>query len=284
MERRLFYAIYLVAVTAIWLHVLFPSRALRDFAIKAAAGFVPGLSLAVGQVNFNLPLGVSFGDVTVQYRDAQLSRLERLRLRPEWKTLLPGWAAFSFQTEIGGGKVRGRVAIETAPVLCLKSLHLELETLQMAAFPVIFRQIGREASGLCSGEVVWDSDRPGAVLEAHLSLENGRIEIRHPLIKRRSLSFAKIDAEIDMRGPSLSLRRMVWQGPEIDGEFSGTLQVRSPLEASQIEIGGELRPHPIFLTELRQTIPERLMPQPDPGGRYGVLFTGTVAKPKYRLR
>ena len=284
MKQRFLYALYLAAVTAVWFYVQFPARAIQAYAVQKTAGLAPGLSLAVAAVDFRFPLGVRFDRVALSYQGAPALNLEWLEVRPGWKTLLPGQAAFGFETRIEGGRARGRVELAGAPQWAPRFLRLELESIRVADLPILVRQAGREITGVCGGEIVYTPEDATTMAQAHLVLENGRVEIRQPMIKRRSLSFARIDSQIALQARSVALRRVVWQGPEIDGEFSGSVEIKAPLETSQIDIRGDMRPHAGFLTELRQTIPERLMPKPGPGGRYAVQLTGTVANPQYRLR
>jgi type II secretion system protein N len=286
MSRRIpyLYGLFFIGVTAIWMYVQFPARAVEAYAVQKVAGLVPELNLAVAEVALSFPAAVRFDGVSVQYQGEPALNLDRLRLRPGWKTLLPGKAVFGFQAEIGEGKAGGRVELSTRPEFSTDFLSLDLDSVQVANLPILVRRAGRELAGLCNGELHYTSEDPPAAMKGRLVLENGRVEVRLPMIKRQSLSFAKIESEIDIKGRSLTLRRLVWQGPELDGEFSGTVEIKSPLETSQIELLGNMLLHPAFLTELHQTIPQRLMPKPGPGGRYGVQFSGTLANPRYRLR
>ena len=284
MKQRSLYFLYLVAVTAVWLYVQFPARAIQAYAVQKAAALTPGLSMAVEAVNLSFPLGVRFDEVALSYQGAPALNLDWLELHPGWKSLMPGQAAFAFQSALGEGKVLGRIEMVRGPDWKPKFLHLDLEAVSVADLPILAQQTGRKITGICSGEIVCGPEDAAAEAKAHLVLENGRVEIRQPVIKRESLEFARVDAQIEVQRRSVALRRIVWQGPEIDGEFSGTVEIKSPLETSRIEIRGDLRPHAGFLTELGQTIPERLLPKPGPGGRYAVQLAGTVAKPHYRWR
>ncbi len=286
MSRRVsyLYGLFFVGVTAIWLYVQFPVRAVETYAVGKVAGLMPELSLAVAEVAFSFPAAVRFDRVSVQYQGRPALNLDRLRLRPGWKTLLPGKAAYGFQAELGAGKASGRIEFSTQPEFSTEFLSLDLQSVQVADLPLLVRRVGREMTGLCNGALLYTAGDFPAAVKGRLFLENGRVEVRLPMLKRQSLSFAKIDSEIDIKGRSLTLRRLGWQGPELDGEFSGTAEIKSPLEKSQIELLGNMLFHPAFLTELHQTIPQRLMPKPGPGGRYGVEFSGTVANPRYRWR
>ncbi len=284
MKPRLLYAVYLVAVTAVWLYVQFPARTIQAYVVQKARLAAPELSVAVAAADFRFPLGVRLERVKLSHQGAPALDLEWLDLQPGWRILLPGQAEFGFTARLAAGRARGRVALIREGRWMPRSLRLDLEAVQVAAIPLLSRQAGREITGACSSQVVYTPEEGSATVQAELVLENGRVEIRQPMIRRRDLSFARVDSRIEARGRAVALRRLTWQGTEIDGELSGHLEIKTPLEASAIEIRGELRPHPGFLAELRQTIPERLMPKPGPGGRYAVQLTGTLARPQYRLR
>ncbi|HDI60390.1 MAG TPA: type II secretion system protein GspN [Desulfobacteraceae bacterium] len=283
MNRRILYAAYLVAITVVWLYVQFPAGTIRAYAIQKTASLVPGLAMTVDSVDLDFPLAVRFEDVSLSYRGDLALGLSWVEWRPGWKSLIPRRIDVDFETKIDKGRIQGRLELTRAPEWAPKRFQLELEAVQLADLPILARQIGRKISGRCGGEMVYDKENGNARFQAELFLENGQIEIRQPMIKRSALSFSRIDSEIEARGRSVNLRRIAWQGAEIDGEASGTIALKAPLATSELEIRGEAKPHSRFLTELRQTLPERLMPKPGPGGRYKVQLTGTVTKPHYRL-
>lgn len=283
MKQRLFYAAYLVAITAVWLYVQFPAGTIRAYAVQKAASLVPGLAMTVDSVNLKFPLAVRFDRVSLSYCGDSVLGLSWVDVHPGWQTLLPGKVAAGFETQVDKGHIQGRLELVRAPEWAPKRFQLELEAVQLADLPILARQIGRKISGRCNGEMVYEAANDTSRLQAQLSLQDGQVEIRQSMIKRSALSFSRIDSEIEARGRSVNLRRIAWQGAEIDGEASGTIALKAPFATSEVEIRGELKPHAGFLNELRQSLPERFMPKPGPDGRYKVQLTGTVTKPHYRL-
>lgn len=283
MKRWILYTAYLVAITAVWLYVQFPAGTIRAYAVQKAASLVPGLVMTVDAVNLEFPLAVRFDRVSLSYRGDSVLGLSWVDVHPGWQTLLSGKVAAGFETQVDKGRIHGWLELVRAPEWAPKRFQLELEAVQLADLPILARQIGRKISGRCNGEMVYEATNAAPRLQAQLSLQDGQVEIRQPMIKRSALSFSRIDSEIEARGRSVNLRRIVWQGAEIDGEASGTIALKAPLSTSELEIRGEVKPHAGFLTELRQTLPERLMPKPGPGGRYKVQLTGTVTEAHYRL-
>jgi type II secretion system protein N len=283
MNRRILYAAYLVAITFVWLYVQFPAGTIRAYAVQKAASLVPGLAMTVDSVHLKFPLAVRFDRVSLSYRGDSVLGLSWVDVHPGWQTLLPGKAAAGFETQVDKGRIHGRLELVRAPEWAPKRFQLELEALQLADLPILARQIGRKISGRCNGEMVYEAANDNSRLQAQLSLQDGQVEIRQPMIKRRTLSFTRIDSKIDGQGRSVNLRRIAWQGAEMDGEVSGAIALKAPLATSGMDIRGEIRLHSGFLTELRQTLPERLIPKPGPDGRYKVQLTGTVTKPHYRL-
>lgn len=283
MNRWVLYAAYLVVVTVVWLYVQFPAGTIRAYAIQKTASLVPGLAMTVDSVDLGLPLAVRFEGVSLSYRGDPALGLPWVEWRPGWKTLIPGRIDVDFETKIDKGRIQGWLELTRAPEWAAKRFQLELKAVQLTDLPILARQIGRKISGRCDGEMVYEATNAAPRLQAQLSLQDGQVEIRQPMIKRSALSFSRIDSEIEARGRSVNLGRIAWQGAEIDGEASGTIALKSTLATSELEIRGEVKPHARFLAELRQTLPERLMPKPGPGGRYKVQLTGTVTKPHYRL-
>ncbi len=284
MRRHLAHTVFVIAVTVFWLYWQFPAGAVKQFVICRAASLAPQLTFAVERVDFSFPIGVDFKNLAVVHSGVPVLSIARLRLVPTWQSLQPHRAVFDLAADIQGGSASGRIDLDTGAAAGVQTLRLNLDRIQLAGLPFWKRYANRGLTGLCNGRIVWTPGRKGQAMQASFILENGSLEIRLPLLEGQALSFARIESEIEVHDHMVTLRRIVWKGPEIDGEGSGTIHMKTPLDSSPVEIRGKIRPSPAFLAHLRQSIPQPLMPEPGPGGGYAIAVAGTLADPRYRSK
>lgn len=279
-KSLLLYGLYVAAAVAVSLYLRFPSEIFRDYAVRKAESMVPGLSLAVAEVRPSLPAAVVFQGIEAGYRNMRVFDAEAVRISPEWISLLRLSPVWQVDTEFAGGRLRGAVPHPEGGLPAVDDFTAEFSDVQMGKIPILQELLGRRISGLCSGEIARTSPAQKG-LEIQLRVSDARVELKQPLLQRENVTVKRLQAQAALSGRTLRLVQCDFRGPEFDGKLTGSVEVKSNFAESGIDLKGAIRPHTVFMAELKKVVPAQLLPGKGAGGEISFQLTGTLQNPRY---
>jgi type II secretion system protein N len=255
--RRVLLAVYLAAVTLVFLYVAFPSDALRTHVTNRLSASLPGLTLAVAEVRPSLlPAGIALRDVRISHADKPLAVIDRLRVRPDLLSLLRSKTSYGFDGAIGSGDITGRAEVDSAGPQPKVSLNARFGGILLQQVPGLRGIYGSRLAGRLDG--TFAVNEAGA-LTGKLTVTDGQVELAAPVLDQKSFTFRTMEADITLQNRSLLLRNGRLKGNELDAEISGTVALDQPQGAGALNLSGRVTPHPAFMARAEGSLPANLL-------------------------
>ncbi len=283
--KILLYTFYVIAAVAVSLYVRFPGEPLRDYVTNRAEQMLPGLRLAVADVRPALPAAVRLHGIEATYRQMPVFQLEQLRVAPAWGSVLQLKPAVIFKTSIGSGLVHGIISRAEGRSVYNQISRIEFKEIQLAELQILSELFGRRITGLCSGEISRQAEANETEMQIQIELADAAIEIKLPVLQRNRVSVKQLQAQAAIvDGSILQIERCKFRGPEFDGELAGSVELKSNFASGSIDLQGSVKPHTVFMAELKKIIPAQLLSGKGAGGTFSFQLTGTLEKPRYSFR
>jgi len=246
---------FALGLVLLFLWLLLPRQALPDLLAGALNRAWPHLRWQVRSLTLKLPEGLRLVGVeaygTGEDKAPQL-RLDLLTIRPDLRELVrSGRPKGQYRLVLAKGEVTG--TLEQAGWSRGLRLDGALTGVELAELPLLARSLGRDLAGTLAGTfrgILVPTAAGGDALEGDLTLTNGRMALRRPVLVHRFLPFSRITAHFKVEGATLELDRGRVESELGSGQFAGEVvrslgQARSPALA-RIRIQGQLQPWPLF--------------------------------------
>lgn len=284
--RSLSYFAYAVLLTLVLLYVRFPAEKFKAYCENRIERLLPGSACKVDRIVYRFPLSTVLENVTISRGiDGQETNMvvTRLVVSPE---PLQFWKAFNLKGEIYSGLFEAGLDIDT------KAQTFQLENIQMEGVEAgeIAESIGladRQLSGLIgfSGSYQALNSQPGdGAGEGVVQIVAGSMSLLQPILALSTLEFEQVAVDLAYENGVLSFLEGELLGKDIIADFSGELQVTSPLLNSSLLLSGHLEPDDLFLRNNpeEQQLVQRLLQ------RYKMTVLpfkvgGTVKRPLFRF-
>ncbi|WP_373498073.1 type II secretion system protein GspN [Desulfococcus sp.] len=281
-KKWLFYSLYTLAVASCFLYYLFPSEAIEAYLTAAIQKQRPSATLTIGRVAPAFPPGVKASPVSYSEGGPLELALEYVKIMPEIRTAFGASPAFSVRGEGYEGRMTGRITLDSNRTL--SSLHADLADIQMKAMAALQRLSGRNIAGTLSGTIDYEKADGGTRLTADLSASRFRVDLGIPGVNLKELTFSEANAKLAAGGgTALRIESLTAKGSQVNGDLSGTIQIRAPFEKSVLDMTGSVRPHPSFISDLGSPLAALFQNR---GGNNSFPFAvkGTIEAPEFLLR
>ncbi len=274
-----------LAATAVFLYVRFPSDTVKEFISAKVNQSTPGVEISMDRLSPRLPAGATLENVRFEYERQLLLTAEYTKISARPLTLISGKKAFSYLLSTSGGEVKGRAILINDAVGPGVDLKARFNAIQLQEIPAIEAFSGYRVEGILDGIInVNGSDRNGAAQTA-FTVSECAINLAQPLLGLEKLNFQLIEVELAMNGQRVVVKKCNLNGEEVDGRITGSLTVRNPYGQTRLNLSGVLKPQPAFSAKLSKKIPTVLLSGTNIQ-RKGIPFkiTGTIDRPGYSLR
>lgn len=281
----LLYVGVVLAATAAFLYLRFPTDTVKDFISAQISQAAPDVKLDIETLSPNFPAGVTLENVDLAYQNQLLFTAEQAKISTRPTSLISAQKSISYDLATSGGQIKGRAVIRSdgnGPGVDVKA---NVKSIQLKNIPAIEAFSGYNVSGILDGSVnVNGSGRNGSAQTA-FTISQCVIELAQPFFGIAKLNFQLIDAELAMNGQRVIVKKCDLNGEEVDGRITGSLTVRQPYGRTRLNLSGVLKPQPAFNAKLSKMIPVALLSGTNIQ-RKGIPFkiTGTLDKPGYSLR
>jgi len=284
--RSLCYFAYAVLLTAVLLYVRFPAEKFKEFCEKRIENLLPGSACNIDHIVYRFPLSTVLETIVIsRVVDGQGSDMvvDRLAIFPE---PLQFWKAFELKGEIYSGLFEAGLDFDNGA----KTFQLEnirMEGLEAGKFAESIGLTDRKISGILgfSGSYQAQNSHPSdGSGEGVVEVASGSMALLQPILALSTIEFEKITVDVLRENGILRFIDGELLGEEIIADFTGELQLTSPLLNSNLLLKGHLAPDDGFLKshpEEQQAV-QRLLQ------RYKMTVLpfkvgGTVKRPLFRF-
>jgi type II secretion system protein N len=254
--RRVLLAAYLVAVVLVFLYVGFPSEALRTHVAYRLSASLPGLTLAVAEVQPSFPAGIALKGVRISHADKPIAVIDRVRIQSELPSLLQSKTRYGFDGTIGSGDITGRAEVDSTGPRPKVSLNARIGGVLLQQLPGLAGLYGSRLAGRLDGTLVVNE---AGALTGKLTVTDGQVELASPVLDQKNFTFRTMDADITLQNRSLLLRNGRLKGNELDAEISGTIALDQPQGPGSLNLSGRVTPHAAFMAKAEGSLPANLL-------------------------
>lgn len=286
MKKWIATIVYISAVTLFFFYYLFPSDTVRAYMNHHVTRLWPQFQLVANKVVPTVPPGLKLNMPLLYRNDQVLFGADHLKLVPGWLSL------FSPQKKIGisgaayDGAINGTIAIaglDASPVI---DLDLAFGGINISRIQGIASLITHEIDGIAGGRFFFaNTEFPSGQGRLELVITDGAVALNPPLLGIEKLSFTSIEGEAELSDRRIRISRFDAKGREVNVNATGTLILRDPLDASAVNISGQILPHPSFIRDLAGMVPASLLSEKNmSGGGIPFRVSGTIANPNFILK
>jgi type II secretion system protein N len=285
------YILYCLLLAGVFLYVLFPSDAFRDYLVASVEKGNPEWSLSIETVAPSLlTLGMKVLGLRVCLREkaeGTLFEAESLSLRPGLWSLLQGEPKLSFKGLAYGGRFKGRARFSNGGLEGPIDLNLELKDMQIEKHEDLLRMVGRPITGDIDGTLTY-TGRAGSPTEgtgeADLKLSRGDVALLQPLFGLQSIDFEELWVRLLLKNRQLEVNRAELKGPNLRGTISGRVILRQEIMQSGLDLKGTVEPLGEFYKSLASDpLTMKYVNQKLKGGKLSFAIQGPVDQPRLRI-
>lgn len=273
MKRWLGYILFGMCAVVVFLYVLFPAKSVKAYIAHQINQIDPQLELTAGDPFLRLPPGIKLRDASITFNKAPLIRLESLSFFPRIRTLLASEQAFGYLGRAYQGETSGELFLAKEGTWRINGSGEGFQTELMPIAALI-------PQGTLSGSVAGQFDFSANQGTINLTLDEGALTLAEPLLEIESINFTQLTLDAIVDGNQMQVKEVQMTGPEINGNLTGKVTFKRPLNDSILNISGMIKPHPLFLADLRKKLPPGILS--DQIAQKGITFNinGTVREPQ----
>lgn len=273
MKRWLGYILFSLGAVVLFLYLLFPAKSVKNYIAYQIRQIDPQLRLTAKDPFLRLPPGIKLIDADIRFDKTPLIRLESLSLFPRILTLFTSQRTFRFRGSAYEGETKGELFLAKEEKWRIKGTG---DGFQAELIPVAALTSQGTLSGTVAGKYEFSTDQ--SIL--NLTILEGAFTLAKPFLEIKSISFAQLTLDAEIEQSRMQIKKAQITGSEINGDLTGQVMLRRPLNDSILDISGLIKPHPLFLAELRKKLPSGFLS--DQIVKKGITFKigGTVKEPE----
>jgi type II secretion system protein N len=281
------YLFYTLLVAALFLVLLFPDQAVKAYVDGRLAAIDPALTMQAESIRPALPPGLKMTGVDLNRDSVRLAHVDDARVSPELSPLLKGKKQFQFLARLADGTIQGRAMLPgTSPSDRLR-VEADLARIHLDRLDAVRTNERFTLFGSLDGRITHEKGRAptGGTTNGRLTVSELRIALKSPFFGITELVMDQSEAEFVISGQRLRLKTLTFGGPMVEGKITGSIELRTPLEQSRLNLSGNAKPRPELVARLQEAIPAGIIDTRTLGSR-GVMFRvdGSLDNPDISMR
>ena len=258
-RKGFIYSVYIIAVTGVFIYLQFPSDAAKTYISAQANTVDPFLRITVDDVKPLLPLGLSIATAVVYWKRHLAFETDRIRVFPQYKSLMSSHIAFRLSGFVYGGELKSRLTIAENKQI---SLETDFTNIRLEQLPAMQSQLKPGISGTCSGTISYRSRSGiGGTTDARLTLSNGTLDLAALSVNIQSIKLSRVEAEVVLDKNRLLIKNCQVKSPQGNGRFEGMIHFGVSRQENRLDLTGTLKPNQAVLTFIKPMLPEGLFTQ-----------------------
>jgi len=128
---------------------------------------------------------------------------------------------------------------------------IQVANLDLAKVPFLQQTFGRKITGSLSGsgsyQGAWNTEEYPASGQGSMIITEGSFSLLFPVFSLKEINLSKMTTELVLEKNILQMNKGSFHGKELKGDFSGDMELQSPLKQSELIFEGRLEPLPPLL-------------------------------------
>jgi type II secretion system protein N len=241
-QRTLWFALYGVGITAVFLYLLFPADIVKDrFEAQASS---TEFSFKMESLQPSLPLGIKLRKLSVTSGNLKdiYYQGEVLDLQANLLGILKKPSSISLNGEAYGGNFNGRIFFPSwskvfPPVEATLSFH----NIDLGKYYFFKSQIGRDITGKVRGSLLYEN-----AMETYSKL-NGNIKLFitkgsyllvDPFLGINRIEIDRGEIQAQVKNGMLKIEKLETFGPQVNCSIKGEITIAPDLKNSQLKLTG----------------------------------------------
>ncbi len=243
-EKTLWFTLYGIFITLVFLYLLFPSDIARSRLEEAANS--SDLILKMDSLRPALPFGFKIKKINISSSPANIyfqGDLLDLQFNP--------FNFFKKNKYIGlsgsayGGNFSGRFGLASfSKIYPPEEGRLKFQNIDLARYSFIRTLMGREITGKASGNWThaFNNGGPGRNLSGTiaLSLTKGSYSLTEPFLGLNRIDFDRGEINAQLKNGVIRLEKLQIYGPQVDCFLNGEITLADDFKNSQLNLNGEM--------------------------------------------
>jgi len=246
----------------------------------------PDVKFTVQGLKPGFPLGLSLDALEVFRQDKKIAVLDHVKVTPSLLSLFTADKTMQVTGNSCDGTVAAKVILSEIISSPKIDLNASFEDVQISKIPALKDLKLCQVSGIASGTVLFSNKETGSGRgNAQIKIAESSIQFTPALFGIGQVTFKNVDADFELAGQQLMLKRLDVDSREVSGTASGSVIINTPIEKSPINIIGEVTPHPGIIKQLGAQFPVDLISgMKTKTGGIPFRISGSVEQPNFSLK
>ena len=283
-KKSIFYTIYIIAITGIFLYFLFPSDTLKTYLAYRLSQGNPEVTVTIDRVRPVIPPGISLYNVAIAHQNKPLVDLEKLKLMPGILSLFSDTTTVNFKGYLNAGTISGRAELDDNSGVQEVKGDGRISGLQVEGIPALQRLPADKIAGVLNGNFTFANVGSDRSLTGKLTLSKSKIELKKAVFNVKSLEFRDIDADLIVKNDTLTINQTKARGNQLDADLTGTIVLAGLAGKQAMDLSVSVTPHHLLLAKIEKNIPMDFL-RNKKAGEAAISFKidGTLDKPNFSL-
>jgi len=239
------YVLYGVAVTIVFLYLLFPGEALMSYISARVERDYPQWNIEMASARMVLPVGVKMTNcaVSLKSKPAAVLKADSMTVRPSLWGLITGNPSVSLKAKMYDGTVKAGVATVTSKAGKTADLDVNVDKVNMGKCSFTEAIFGRRIEGTLAGSLTYKGtvgksvDGDGTVT---FTLRAGTIPLSRDVLGFEKVSFDVVDSDLVLKRKTLQVKKLNISGKEMNGDFTGRMTLQDNIMKSALSLRGTM--------------------------------------------
>ena len=286
MQKKIVYAGYLIIVTLFFLYYLFPGDAVTSYINYKLSRMSSGIRISIKELKPAFPPGIKLSTPDLLFQNQLLIGADVLKIKPSYFSLFAKNKIFYINGDMYQGIVDSTIRIADISANPKFDAEVSLAGIQISQIPALKKFESYQVSGVASGALQFGNEEVKTGKgSASIAVTDSKVQFTPPLFGIEQIGFNSVNADFDVIGQRVVLKKLVVDGREVSGSASGSIILKTPMNMSTVSITGEVKPHPSFIKQLGNIFPvEMLAKHQSKTGGLPFRITGSLERPNFAFR
>jgi len=241
-KKILWFTLYGIFITVVFLHLLFPSDLVKRRLEEAVNS--PDFILKMESLRPSLPLGLKLKNITISSASSSNISFQGDFLDVQFRP----WSFFQKHTYLGlsgrayGGNFDGRVGlVSLSKIFSPIEGKLNFKNIDLVRYALVKTLLGKEVTGKAKGALTYISTNEvsknysGTIA---LFLTKGTFPLAEPFLGLNRIEFDRGEIHAQLKNGILKIEKLETSGPQMNCFLKGEITLADDFKLSQLNLNG----------------------------------------------